>query len=118
MTALTPNQVVLRLAELSRLLDGAQSELVRADEAAVRARQRHEVAYARAILTADAGNAEQRKATALLATETIRLDAEIADQIVRGLRTRLAVLRDQVEIGRSLSAAVRSEWAATPAGAS
>lgn len=114
---LTPNQVVVRLSELSRLLDTAQGELVRADEAAVRSRQRYEVAYSRAILTAEAGNAEQRKATAVLATASEHLDAEIADQQVRGLRTRLSVLRDQVEIGRSLSAALRSEWAATPAGA-
>jgi hypothetical protein len=42
-----------------------------------------------------------------------KLDAEIADQQVRALKTRLAVLRDQVDIGRSLGAAVRSEWAAT-----
>jgi hypothetical protein len=111
---LTPNQVVTRLTELSRLLDAAQAELVRADEASVRARQRFEVSFSKAILTAAAGNAEQRKATAVLATETEKLDTEIADQIVRGLRTRLSVLRDQVEIGRSLSAALRSEWAATP----
>jgi hypothetical protein len=117
MSALTPTQVTLRLAELSRMLDVAQAELVRADESAVRARQRYEVEYARAILSADAGNAEQRKASAVLATEKARLDAEIADQQVRALRTRLAVLRDQVEIGRSLGASLRSEWAATPAGA-
>lgn len=111
---MTPNDVVLRLSDLSRLLSSAQGELVAADEQAVRARQRYEVAYARAILDADAGNAECRKAIAVLATEAAKLDAEIADQQVRGLRTRLSVLRDQVEIGRSLSAALRSEWAATP----
>ena len=45
-----PNQteVVLRLAELSRLLDAATVEVAVLDEAAVRAKQAHEVAAARA----------------------------------------------------------------------
>ena len=110
---LTPNDVALRLADLSRKLHVCQGELVEADEKAVRARARYEVAYARAFLNAEAANAESRKQIAVLETETAKLDAEIADAQVRALKTRLAVLRDQVDIGRSLGAAVRSEWAAT-----
>lgn len=113
MTDLTPNQVVQRLMDLSRLLDAAQTELTRLDEQAVRARQRFEVNYSRAVLNADAPNAESRKAMAVVATENDRLDAEIAEQQVRAVRSRLTVLREQVEIGRSLSAALRSEWAAS-----
>lgn len=111
---LNPQQVVMRLAEISRALDTAQVELANADEAAVRSRQRYELAYSRAILTVEASNAETRKARATLDTETQKLDAEISDQQVRALRVRIAILRDQVEIGRSLSAALRSEWAAMP----
>lgn len=111
--AMTPAQVVVRLAQLSRMLDATQVELANADEAAVRTRQRYEVAYSRAILTVEASNADSRKARATLETEAQKLDAEIADQQVRALRSRLSVLRDQVEIGRSLSAALRSEWAAS-----
>lgn len=110
---LNPADVVMRLAQISRQLDAAQTELANADEAAVRSRQRYEVAYSRAILTVEASNADTRKARATLDTETQKLDAEIADQQVRALRVRIAVLRDQVEIGRSLSAALRSEWAVT-----
>ncbi len=71
------------------------------------------MAYARAFLKAEASNAETRKQIAVLETADVKLDAEIADAQVRALKTRLAVLRDQVDIGRSLGAAVRSEWAAT-----
>ena len=110
---LNPQDVVLRLAQISRLLDACQVELSNLDEEAVRTRQRYEVAYSRAILTVEAANAESRKARATLDTEGLKLDAEIADQKVRACRSRLSVLRDQVEIGRSLSAALRSEWAAT-----
>lgn len=111
MTDLTPQAVVMRLAEISRMLDACKDELARSDEEAVRARQRFEVAYSRALLTVEASNADTRKARATLDTEDLKLDADIADQKVRALRTRLAVLRDQVEIGRSLSAALRAEWA-------
>ena len=110
---LNPNDVVLRLAEISRLLDGCQAELSSLDEDAVRIRQRYEVAYSRAILTVEASNAESRKAKATLDTETLKLEAEIADQKVRACRSRLSVLRDQIEVGRSLSAALRAEWAVT-----
>lgn len=110
---LTPNEVALRLADLSRKLHACQSELVAADEKAVRSRQRYEVTFARAFLNAEASNAETRKQIAVLEAADSKLDAEIADQQVRALKTRLAVLRDQVDIGRSLGAAVRSEWAAT-----
>lgn len=110
---LTPQNVVVRLAEISRYLAVCQTELASADENAVRSRQRYEVAYSRAFLNAEASNAEGRKCLAVVATQNEKLDAEIADQQVRALRVRIAVLRDQVEIGRSLSAALRSEWAAT-----
>lgn len=110
---LNPSEVVMRLAQISRQLDTAQVELANADENAVRTRQRYEVAYSKALLTVEASNADSRKARATLDTQTQKLDAEIADQQVRALRVRIAVLRDQVEIGRSLSAALRSEWAAT-----
>lgn len=110
---LNPNEVILRLAEISRMLDSTQQELAAADEAAVRARQRFEVGYSRSLLTVEASNADSRKARATIETADARLDAEIADQKVRALRSRLSVLRDQVEVGRSLSAALRSEWAAT-----
>lgn len=113
MADLTPNAVALRLAELSRLLDACRSELVDADEKAVRARQRYEVTYAKAFLSAEASNAETRKQMAVLQAADAKLDAEIADHLVRSLKTRLTVLRDQVDVGRSLGAAARSEWAAT-----
>ena len=49
----TQTEIVLRLAELSRLLDAATLEVAVLDEEAVRAKQAHEVASARAYLTAE-----------------------------------------------------------------
>jgi hypothetical protein len=112
-STLSPNEVVVRLAQLSRLLDNAQGELELADENAVRARQRYEVTYARAFLEAEASNAETKKQKAVLEAADAKLDAEIADQQVRALRSRIQVLRDQVHVGQSIGAAKRSEWAAS-----
>ncbi len=110
---LTPSQVAARLAELSRKLDAAQRDLARDDEAAVRSRCRHEVAFARAFLTGE-GSVDARKHQAVIDTQTAKLDTEIADAKVRNGRTLITVLRTQVEVGRSLGAGLRSEWAATP----
>lgn len=109
---LSPIAVIHRLADLSKQLDATQRELDDADSAAVISRHAYEIAYARSVLSAEGGNAEQRKASATIATEAERFAAECADQVVRSLRSRLTVLRVQVEVGRSLNSALRAEVAA------
>jgi hypothetical protein len=111
MSTPTVNDVVLTLAQLGRDLDAKQEEIQRLDGEAVRARSRFEVAFARSFI--NAGGAEGlRKQTAVLETEVTKLDAEIADQKLRAARESIRVLRDRLEIGRSLNSAIRSEWAA------
>jgi len=111
----TVNDVILTLAQLGRDLDNKQAEISRLDEAAVRARSRFEVAYAWAFIAA-AGAEGLRKQTAVLETETAKLDAEIADQVLRAARESIRVLRDRLDIGRSLNSAIKSEWSAQGAG--
>lgn len=48
----------------------------------------------------------------MLAVEDQRVAAESADQVLRAAKERIRVLRDRLEIGRSISAARRSEFAA------
>lgn len=109
------DRVVSRLAELSRMLDQATDEIARLDEAAVRATAKHEVEFARHYLTAE-GSQEARKQQALLLVADVKLDAEIARQRVRACQERIRTLRSQIEVGRSLNAAQRSEWAASGVG--
>lgn len=111
----TTNQVILELANLGRQLDAKQIEIRDLDDAAVRARSRFEVAYARAFIAA-AGAEGLRKQTAILETETQKLDVEIADQVLRAARESIRVLRDRLDIGRSLNSAIKSEWSAQGAG--
>lgn len=112
-STLSPADVVLNLAELARQLDVTQGELEKADGEAVRARQRYEVTFARAFLKAEASNAETKKQMAVLEASDAKFDAEIADQQVRSLRSRIQVLRDRIHVGQSIGAAKRSEWAAS-----
>jgi hypothetical protein len=44
------------------------------------------------------------------------LDAEIAEQQVRACRERIRTIRDQIEVGRSLNSAIKSEWSAGAVG--
>lgn len=112
-----PNQleIVKRLSELSRLLDAATDEVAVLDEAAVRAKQAHEVAAARAYLAAD-GSIEARKATAVIAVADLALAYELAAAQHRACRERIRTLGVQIEVGRSLSAATRSQFIAEPVG--
>ena len=111
----TVNEVILTLAQLGRDLDNKQDEIARLDEEAVRARARFEVSFARAFIQAS-GAEGLRKQTAVLETEAAKLDAEIADQKLRAAREAIRVLRDRLDIGRSLNSAIKSEWSAQGAG--
>ena len=113
----TVNDVVRRLAELSRMLDAATAEIARLDESAVRAKGRYQVAFARSWLEGT-GPVEAKKQASVLACEKDWLDAEIAEQQVRACRERIRTIRDQIEVGRSLNSAIKAEWAASAVGQS
>ncbi len=114
----TVNDVVRRLAELSRMLDAATEEIARLDEAAVRAKGRYQVEFARVFLRQGSGSVDHRKQTAVLACRDEWLDAEIAEQQVRACRERVRTIRDQSEVGRSRNSAIKAEWAAGAVGQS
>lgn len=111
----TTNDVVLQLAQLGRDLDAKQREIRDLDEAAVRARARYEVTMSRNFLKAE-GAMDVRKHTAIVEAADLKLDAEIADQVLRAARESIRVLRDRLDIGRSLNSAIKSEWSAQGSG--
>lgn len=104
----TQQQVVLRLAELSRLLDHKTQEIRDLDEKAVRAKAQYERAIARTFLDTT-GAVDVRKQTAVLETSDLRLEMELADVLVRAAREAIRTLRDQLDVGRSLNAATRAQ---------
>ena len=111
----TQLEVIKRLSECSRLLEVAQHDLADLDEAAVRAKQAYEVAWARAYLKAD-GSIEARKAEAVIVTAGEALEAELCAAKVRACRERIRTLGAQLDVGRTLSAAIRSQFQAEPVG--
>lgn len=108
MSASDGNRVVLQLAELSRMLDEAVSDLQAADLAAVHARHAYVKGFAKAFLGAD-GPMDVRKQLAVVATGDEWLAAEVADAGVRALRERIKALHTRIDVGRSLGAAYRAE---------
>lgn len=108
-------EVLARLAEISRLLDKAKDDIAAFDEVAVRAKQTFEVEYARAYLAAE-GSIEARKAWATIQTSDVALHAELSAMRLRAARERSRVLGLQLDVGRTLSAAFRSQWAAEATG--
>jgi hypothetical protein len=111
----TQVKIIERLQECSRLLDAAQPDLAEFDEAAVRAKQAYEVAYAKAYLKAE-GSIEARKAEAVIVTAGEALEAELCAAKVRACRERIRTLGAQLDVGRTLSAAIRSQFQAEPVG--
>lgn len=109
--------IVLELSAIGRELDDLSHSIAVQDEASVRAWSAHRRAYAKAFLTAE-GAAEVRKQKATAAVEDERMTAEGADQVLRAARERIRVLRDRLEIGRSVNAAMRSQFAAEAVGQS
>lgn len=108
MSSPTLMDVAARLGELSRQLDAATSDADSLDRKAVNARHQFEIAFSRAFLSSE-GSMDVRKHKAVLATEALRLDAEIAEQVLRACKGRIATIKVQIETGRSLSAAMRAE---------
>ena len=104
-----------RLSQLSRDLDRKTDDAEKLDRKAVDARHAYELAYSRAFLSST-GSVDARKHHAVIVTETEKLDAEIADQVLRACRARIATIKVQIETGRSLGAALRAEVSLAGAG--
>ena len=109
----TSNSITFRLIELSRLIDQGTEEAIQLDEDWVECKQRHEVAWARAILSSSETSEAKRKADAILQCEDLKLEMEIRHQLLRGCESRLKTLKEQMRIGQSLGAAARADWAAS-----
>ena len=112
---MSTTDIVLELSRIGRELDALSTEIARLYAACVVAWSEHRKAYARAYIDGT-GSIEDRKQAAVLEVEELRVAAEAADQVHRAARERIRVLRDRLEIGRSISAARRAEFAAEPVG--
>lgn len=105
---LTPTQVALRLAALSRELDAAVDAVQAADRDRVEKRANFDLAYAKAFLTAE-GSMDVRRYKAVIQTHGLRVEADVADAAFRHLQRRIAAINTGVEVGRSVNSALKTE---------
>lgn len=106
---MSPNQVALALASLSRHLQRLQDEQGPLENDAVEKREAYTLAYASRFMRED-GNNEERKQHTLQVTHDERLAAELAETLVKMHIAQIATLRKRIDIARSAAALVRAEW--------
>lgn len=112
---LTPTQVALQLARLSRALEEITQEQEPIETEVVEAKEAYTKAYARRFLE-EPGNNEERKQATLLHTSELRLAQELAEAKLKMHLSRIATLRKRIDIARSAAALVRGEWELMQAG--
>lgn len=105
---LTPNAVARQLAKLAHQLDDLVAAIDDAEKRAVHAREDYTLDYAKAFLSAE-GSMEIRKHLATEQTHDTRIAAELAEQLVKGIRRQIDSVRIRIDVGRSLGAALRAE---------
>lgn len=105
---MTPNQVVMNLLELSRQLQKLSDELDPLERDAVESKETYTVEYARHFLKSE-GSVEVRKQQTLLDTSDVRLQAEIAEVMVKAQARKIKTLSTRIDVGRSAAALVRAE---------
>jgi hypothetical protein len=105
---LTPNVVAKQLAQLARQLDDLVDAIDDAEKRAINAREDYTLSYASAFLSAE-GSMDIRRHLATERTHDTRLAAELAEQLVKGIRRQIESVRIRIDVGRSLGAALRAE---------
>lgn len=101
-------QIVQTLTGIGRELDLKADEVEALDAAWVAAKGSYRRAYASAFLNAQ-GSMDIRRYTSELETDAEFMAVEIAEQVLRAGKESMRVLRDRLDIGRSLGALVRAE---------
>lgn len=106
---LTPSKVIDTLTAIGRELDAMPSLIEALDDAEVRAQHAAKQAFRRAFLEAQ-GAMDLRRVVADEAAAELALEAELAGVQLRAARTQLSVLRERLEVGRSVSGLVKLEY--------
>lgn len=109
MAELTPASIVKTLTDIHRRLDQKAEEVEKLDAEHVALRAEHRREFARAFLTAQGSN-DVRRYTAEANTAELFARMEGAEQVLRAGKESLRVLRDQMDIARSLSSIMKMEW--------
>jgi len=106
----TPQQIENRLFELSKEIDSVQNELADAEGAYTTKKAAFEVAMAKSRLglTGIKMTQAEREDRALIANEDAYLVLNSVEVLVKALRQKMANLRVQVDIARSIGSSIKA----------
>lgn len=108
-------EVAQQLAKLARGLNKKVEAIREAELDYVEKRGAADLAYSKAFLAAE-GSIDARKHQAAIQTHQFRMDADVADTVVRHLRREIDSLKVRIDVGRSYGAAIRAELSALVGG--
>lgn len=91
-------------------------EVSEREASAQEARRKFDWDWAHAMLAAEGGNAEARKAHAVIATMTERAKAEVSEQAFHASQRRARALDKELDAWRSLGVSVRSMYGSAGVG--
>lgn len=109
MSEITPASLMVSFKEILGQLDITRKEMAEADLDCVEKRAKYKRAYARAYLNTE-GSIEHKKQTTELLTADLRLDVERAEAVLRAHQEAVRMLRDRLEVSRSVSSILKMEW--------
>lgn len=109
------NDVALQLSRLSRELDDTVRQIETAERDAIEKRGAADLAFSRTFLSAQ-GSVDYRKHFAAVETHNARMEADLAEAVLKHLRRRVDAIRIRIECGRSIGAGLRAEASLINAG--
>jgi len=109
MRDLTPGDLIKTFNDVLSQLDATRKEMAQADSAVVEKRAKYKHAYAKTYLGLD-GSVENRRQTTDLITHNLRVELDQAEAVLRAHQEAIRMLRDRLEVGRSLSSILKMEW--------
>lgn len=109
MTDITPGQILAQLSQLAHELQNQASKIEELDTEFITKRAYAKRTYAEAFLRAE-GAMDVKRYQAELASSDATWQMDLAEQVLRAAREQMRVIRDRIEIGRSMNAIIRMEW--------
>jgi hypothetical protein len=105
---LTSTDIARTLAQLGRDLDAAVDAIREADHDATQKRAAFDLAYSKSFVRAE-GSMDVRRHLAVIETHQLRVDADVAEALVRHLKRRIDAISKRIEVGRSIGTSMRAE---------
>lgn len=112
MAEVTPDQVIAQLSHLANELQLQAARVEEMDLDFITKRAQAKRTYAEAFLRADGAMDMKRYQAELIASDAT-WQMELAEQVLRAAKEQMRVIRDRIDVGRSMNAIIRMEWAAS-----